>query len=360
MKLFKSPMFLITVLVILMIVVGYQLKKKTEEIQAGNVLKAVKVEFPERAYDLYGVTFVAPTTFIAVGSNGMIVRSEDSGRTWREQGLDLPGENLLSVAFSDESHGWIVGTNALVYRTSDGGKTWKRGYLGPSQTCSVNAKCGGILLRRVYFLDERVGWIVGEGPTLLYTGDSGKNWELKDVGKSFVNLNDIGFFNKEEGLVVGESGTICYTGDGGATWHGIDGVTNETVIRLHVIDGRRALAVGLGGLLIYTGDKGKTWRKMSVSDEAGVLENHLFGLAWLPALGGPNDVIYVTGDGLLGRSFDFGRSWRFTKLLNNDETGVQYRLFSGLCFIDNCNGIAVGKHGVIALTKDAQSWERVN
>ena len=55
MKFFKSPIFLISVFVIVIIVVGYKLKQKTAEEQEGNIIKEVKVEFPYRTYDLYSV-----------------------------------------------------------------------------------------------------------------------------------------------------------------------------------------------------------------------------------------------------------------------------------------------------------------
>ena len=360
MKIFKSPIFLISVLVLIMIVVGYKLKQYTAEEVLKNIITEVKIEFPQRPYDLYDVAFVAPATYIAVGSNGMILRSEDRGETWVEQSLELPGDNLLSVAFADENHGWIVGTSTLIYRSADGGKSWKPAYLGPTATCSVNLQCGDTLWRRVYFANDRVGWIAGEGPTLLNTKDAGKTWEERDIGTDFVILNDVAFHSPNDGIVVGENGTIRYTEDGGETWTGVEGVTNQPIMRIHIIDDKKALAAGLGGLLIYTEDKGKTWKKIPASNEKGPIENHVFGCAWLPAMGGPNDVIYAIGDGWLAGSFDFGRSWRSCNRIENDDARVAYQSFFAVDFLDSCNGIIVGKRGVIARTKDASTWKRVH
>lgn len=359
MKIFKSPIFLISVLVIVMMVVGYKLKQYTAEEVASNIIKEVKIEFPQRPYDLHDVAFVAPATYVAVGSNGMILRSEDRGETWIEQSLELPGDNLLSVSFADDNHGWIVGTSTLIYRTVDGGKSWKPGYLGPTATCSPLLKCGETLLRRVYFLNDRVGWIAGEGPTLLNTKDAGKTWDAKDIGTDFVTLNDVAFFSPADGLVVGESGTICYTADGGETWTGVEGVTNQPLMRIQVIDDKKAIVVGLGGLLINTEDKGKTWKEIPVSNEKGPIENHLFDCAWLPAMGGPNDVMYVVGNGWVGGSFDLGRSWRSCNRIVHDDVRVAYQSILSLDFLDSCNGLIVGKNGVIAKTIDATTWKRV-
>lgn len=359
MKIFKSPIFLISVLVIIMIVVGYKLKQYTAEEVMNNRLKDVKIEYPQRPYDLHDVTFVAPATYVAVGSNGMILRSEDRGETWIEQSLDLPGDNLLSVAFADENHGWTVGTNTVIYRSADGGKTWKPGYLGPTATCSPLLKCGETLLRRVYFHNDRVGWVAGEGPILLNTKDAGKTWKTKDVGADFVTLNDVVFFSLSDGIVVGESGTIRYTADGGETWTAVEGITDQPLMRIQVIDDKKAIVVGLGGLLIYTENKGKTWNEIPVSNENGPIKNHFFGCAWLPAMGGPNDVIYVVGNGWVGGSFDFGRSWRSSNRIDNDRVRVAYQSIFSLDFLDSCNGLIVGKNGVIAKTIDATTWKRV-
>ena len=363
MKFFKSPIFLISVFVIVIIVVGSKLKQKTAEEQEGNILKEVKVEFPYRTYDLYSVAFIEPASFIAVGSNGIILRSDDSAKTWSEQRLDCMGDNLLSVFFIDNTKGWIVGTGALAFKTTDGGRTWEKAFLQTSATCSINLRCNDICLKNIYFFDDQVGWIAGEGPLLLCTNDGGKKWDERNIGKDFVNLNDVAFFSKDAGLVVGESGTLCSTKDGGKTWTGHDDITTKSLMRIHIIDDKKALIVGLEGIVLYTDDEGETWQKIKISNEDRDLDNHIFTCDWLGTSGvgsGSMDVMQIMGDGVLARSFDLGRSWRFSNVIDNDVVKMTYRLISDTYFIDHCNGVVVGKNGLIAVTHDAQRWTRVN
>ena len=124
MNIFKSPMFYIVGLVILMIAVGYHLKRQTAAEQENNLLKKVKQEFPNHPFNLYGVSNVGQDRYYVVGSNGVILRSEDKGRTWSECSLDQPGKNLTSVCFTDEYMGWAVGTSGMAYETVDGGQEW--------------------------------------------------------------------------------------------------------------------------------------------------------------------------------------------------------------------------------------------
>jgi photosystem II stability/assembly factor-like uncharacterized protein len=70
----------------------------------------LKLDFPTRSI---GYT---------VGRNGIILRSEDGGRTWVR--LPSPTENhLVTLGFKDSLTGFISGTG-IVYRTTTGGKSW--------------------------------------------------------------------------------------------------------------------------------------------------------------------------------------------------------------------------------------------
>lgn len=65
---------------------------------------------------------------ILVGSNRLILETNDGGTSWQERNLDLPaGENfrLISIDFT-RNEGWIVGQPGLVLHSTDAGQTWTR------------------------------------------------------------------------------------------------------------------------------------------------------------------------------------------------------------------------------------------
>src|SRR5688572_29841787 len=65
---------------------------------------------------------------------------------------------LTSISFVNDRLGWAVGDRGVVLHTADGGASWK------PQVSGV-----GCRLRSVWFIDERHGWTVG-GESIPITG----------------------------------------------------------------------------------------------------------------------------------------------------------------------------------------------
>jgi photosystem II stability/assembly factor-like uncharacterized protein len=87
----------------------------------------------------------------------------------------------------------------------DGGETW--------QSSESGAKAD---LWDVAFLNERVGYAVGDNGLVLNTKDGGVNWFSQSVSK--MPLYGINLVDKKVGWAVGSKGTIFRTVDGGITW----------------------------------------------------------------------------------------------------------------------------------------------
>ena len=60
---------------------------------------------------------------VAVGSRGLIVRSEDQGKTWIQSSVPVQSD-LLAVNFPNSLNGWAVGHEGVILHSIDGGKTW--------------------------------------------------------------------------------------------------------------------------------------------------------------------------------------------------------------------------------------------
>lgn len=61
----------------------------------------------------------------AVGERGTLLHL-DSANQWRQADLRIPRISLNGIAFDRDGFGLAVGNRGLVLRTEDGGKTWKR------------------------------------------------------------------------------------------------------------------------------------------------------------------------------------------------------------------------------------------
>ena len=71
--------------------------------------------------------------------------------------------------------------------------------------------------RSIFFIDENIGWIVGESGLILMTTNSGDNWTLQDGGTT-VDFTTVFFVNDSTGWIGGQSGTILKTIDSGENW----------------------------------------------------------------------------------------------------------------------------------------------
>lgn len=100
---------------------------------------------------------------IASGPAGIVVRSDDDGRTWTRvrTTTDL---DLFDVAITESGHAWAVGEQGVVIRSEDGGRTW------------TGAVFGRQPLYATAFVDDRRGWAVGAAGTIFATSDGGRTF----------------------------------------------------------------------------------------------------------------------------------------------------------------------------------------
>jgi len=72
-----------------------------------------------------------------------------------------------------------------------------------------------VALHSVHFINENVGWVVGESGTILRTTNGGANWQLQTSG-TLQELWSVQFMDDSTGWVSGYQGTILKTTDGTA------------------------------------------------------------------------------------------------------------------------------------------------
>ena len=189
------------------------------------------------------------------GDFGRMVHTEDAGKTWTsmavppevqlpESAVDIgvdPGDvNLYGISYGDADHAWIVGEFGIVMASDDGGRTWRQ------QHSPVDTTLFG-----VNFADTRRGWAVGSDTVILHTDDGGASWKPQVAPPLQRPLYDV-FVRGDVGWIVGEAGTILKSTDAGATWAAEPlpiQLAAQWLRSVWVVAGGRGLAVGAEGLV---------------------------------------------------------------------------------------------------------------
>ncbi len=216
---------------------------------------------PDRSWESYfGVTILPSGRTVVAGDKGVIMTTDDGGRTWTRQLLKKGPKyyDLYSVAFTpDGSRGWVVGDAGVIYRSDDGGTTWTE-QQGPA---GLNTA-----LLKIAVVDAQRFCAGGEHGVLLCTSDGGTSWNLQ-------KFHDFAFFDviypdPQNIWAVGEFATLLHSGDGGKSWQARNGGESGKGDPLFSIafNGNQGIAVGLIGTSLQTSDGGKTWQTRELAN----------------------------------------------------------------------------------------------
>ena len=128
------------------------------------------IQFEDQSNAL-DIDFIDNNHGFLVGSNRLIMESNDGGKSWEKRSLDIAAEEnfrLLDIDFKG-SEGWLIGQPSLVMHTVDEGKNWTRLSLGklPGQPFLVST------------IDEGVAQLATTSAAIYVTSNSGETWEAK-------------------------------------------------------------------------------------------------------------------------------------------------------------------------------------
>jgi photosystem II stability/assembly factor-like uncharacterized protein len=80
----------------------------------------------------------AGARIVAVGDHGVVLLSDDNGKTFRQARTVPVDAALTGVSFVDARQGWAVGHWGVILHSEDGGETWtvQRSDVRPTGPCS--------------------------------------------------------------------------------------------------------------------------------------------------------------------------------------------------------------------------------
>lgn len=338
-----------------------------------------------QGFDLNDVAFLNSTTAIAVGDQGLVMKTTDGGISWSTQYLPVDASaDIFGIDFWDQYLGAVVGEKGLFYLTTDGGSTWTHKDLGV-----VNH------LRSVLFINGTTLVAVGSTgyvPTaqILYSSDLGTTWQYWQYSKSVYG---VAFSEPLKGVAVGNSGFMAITTDGGVTWDSTRFNTGYALRRVYFSSSSRGWAVGSSWnnyfytpIVLRTFDGGGTWSVVGLSydslnlsdvyfkdDNVGfiianngeVLRTANGGFSWTKervtdfsldavAVTPSGAGIIVGGDGVNLHTSNFGANWQqnYFSLQSPQED------LRDFCVVNPIQAWFLTNKSIIKSTDLGESWQR--
>lgn len=211
---------------------------------------------------------VAGQRLVAVGERGLVVYSDDQGKTWTQAKVPV-SVMLTAVAFPSPRQGWAVGHNGVVLHSEDGGATWA---LQRAERDANSEKAGAPLLG-VWFADASTGYAVGAYGYFLVTHDGGKTWS--DNSAAVANpdgwhLNAIHGTPGGAVFIVGEHGKLFRSLDNGASWSTLASPFEGSFFGVAPLGQDLVLIYGLQGRLFASSDNGGSWQQVQTGVTSGI------------------------------------------------------------------------------------------
>lgn len=279
-----------------------------------------------------GLSVVNEKIVWASGTGGTVIRTIDGGATWKI--MTVPGADTLDfrdIEAFDGNTAYILsignGESSRIYKTNDGGKTWKEQFRNTNEkafydamACRDSAHCvavsdpvdgrfpivvtydgivwepfsgdalsampgeaafaasGSCLIvfgkpdEASFLRDGAVFFVTGGTHARVLKGGKTPAWHVSSTaiqhGTPSQGIFSIAMFDRENGVIVGGNyekpneakDSLAFTTDGGETWKlgtGLSGYRSGVTY----IDKKTVIAVGTNGSDI-TRDGGKTWKKL--------------------------------------------------------------------------------------------------
>ncbi len=248
---------------------------------------------------------------------------------------------INDIDFIGVDNGFAIGTikngmidEGIVLKTTNAGKSW-----GKLQIPTLLGQ-----FYSTYFVDTKMGCIVGDLGTILITTDAGVTFS-NPVSGTAERLYGVTFLDKNKGVCVGAKGILLITIDGGITWTRVfSGVTTD-LRAVYMKDASTILVCGADGVLRISKDLAKTWTVIDTKQTIRFQDMHF------PVL----DIGYACG-----------QSGVVVKI--NLVTNTVTRLFlpvddqqRGIYFVNEQIGYSVGQYGELIKTIDGgTSWKMQN
>ncbi|MDC3171373.1 photosynthesis system II assembly factor Ycf48 [Prochlorococcus sp. AH-716-E13] len=293
------------------------------------------IQFEDKSNAL-DIDFIDDNHGFLVGSNRLIMESNDGGKSWEKRSLDIAAEEnfrLLDIDFRG-SEGWLIGQPSLVMHTIDEGKSWTRLSLGklPGQPFLVST------------VDDGVAELATTSAAIYVTSNSGETWEAKVSDPSEQGgIRDLRRTSNGDYVSVSSLGNFFSTLQKGSdTWIAHQRASSKRVQSIGFNPSGNLWMLSRGAEIRFNEDSNdlESWTKPIVPILNGY--NYL-DMGWDPE----GNIWTGGGNGTLIVSKDNGKTWNSDPVASNLPTNYIKIQFLEKDELDAKKGFILGERGYI-------------
>jgi photosystem II stability/assembly factor-like uncharacterized protein len=314
---------------------------------------------------------LAGDRLVAVGERGVIILSDDNGKSWRQANVPVSA-TLTAVHFPTEQQGWAVGHAGTILNSTDAGSSWSLQFDGNNanqqwlnlvkekhkaleaqvEELRQSGDPEELLSNLEYDLEDAVfdmedaqtaldsgpidpfldvlftspekGWAVGAYGMVYYTENAGADWQL--AAGRITNPDRYHFYaaDKDEAgnlYLSGEAGLLYHSHDGGESWVQNDDVYIGSLFGI-VHQGSRVFTFGLRGNIFQSEDAGVTWTPVINPTSFSLYGGSTLSNGQLKLVGAGGGIVTITGEGQLSTTMQSSRATLSSLVENADGRAI--------------------------------------
>lgn len=284
--------------------------------------------------NFFNAQFITNRIAWSANKKGDIFKTEDGGNSWKY--ISFPGREFIDIKFFNSQKGifsYIQNSTCYIQKTIDGGLTWSNYQMGEAST----------YVYKIFFINENVGWGVGNDQSIVKTTDGGVTWNFQRRIVGGATLDSPFFLNQDFGWVTSSDGSVLFTVNGGSQWIAFESNFSNTIADIWFQNPTDGFLLTESNGLYITKNSGSTWTKVNVlNGELSVMRKILFKNSKEGYIVGTN-FFYFTSDG--------GNSWNYSYVPN---TGGGY---IGFDVIDKSHIIYAGASSITISHDNGVTWK---
>ena len=294
------------------------------------------IKFEDQANTL-DIDFIDDNKGFLVGTNRLIMETNDGGKSWEKRSLDISSEEnfrLLDIDFKGEE-GWLIGQPSLVMHTVDAGKNWTRLSLGnklPGQPFLITT------------VDKNIAELATTAGAIYQTKDSGETWEAVVVDASGSGgVRDLRRTMNGNYVSVSSLGNFFSTlQNDSSTWVAHQRASSKRVQSIGFNPDGNLWMLSRGAEIRFNEDEQdlESWTKPIIPILNGY--NYL-DMGWDPN----GDIWAGGGNGTLIVSKDGGKNWKSDPVASDLPTNYIKILFINKNDLKSTKGFILGERGYI-------------